>query len=113
MALTLRAVFRLALRQAKGLIGFIAVPSAAAETTPTQRDVRLRCIAKRGCTGWRKVSGHNDHALIAADISRWKRVIGGELRSQTDGRQATEVSIATGVLNRMPELVCQNYVRFT
>jgi hypothetical protein len=31
-------------------------------------------------------------------------VIGDTLRSQTDGRQATEVAIAVGVLNRMLEL---------
>ncbi len=31
-------------------------------------------------------------------------MIGNMLRSQTDGRQATEVAIAVGVLNRMLEL---------
>ena len=36
--------------------------------------------------------------------SRYKRVIGDTLRSQTDGRQATEVAVAVGVLNRMLEL---------
>ena len=36
--------------------------------------------------------------------SRYKRVIGDTLRSQTDRRQATEVAIAVGVLNRMLEL---------
>src|SRR5919112_4156533 len=41
---------------------------------------------------------------IESDISRWKRVIGDGLGSQTDGRQATEVAIAADVLNRMLEL---------
>ncbi|MDO9713048.1 hypothetical protein [Paracraurococcus lichenis] len=49
--------------------------------------------------------------MIEADVSRWKRVIGDGLRSQTDGRQATEVAIAVSVLNRMLELGCPNYVR--
>ena len=48
---------------------------------------------------------------IEADISRWKRVIGEGLRSQTDGRPVTEVAIAVGVLNRMLELGCPKYVR--
>jgi hypothetical protein len=88
-----------------------AVPSEAAETAPTQRDAHLRCIAERGRMGWQKVSGYNWRALVEADISRWKRVIGDGLRSQTDGRQATEVAIAAEVLNRMLELGRPNYVR--
>jgi hypothetical protein len=42
--------------------------------------------------------------LAEAAVSRYKRVIGGTLRSQTDGRQATEVAIAVGALDRMLEL---------
>src|SRR3712207_4461546 len=88
-----------------------AVPSARAETAPTQRDCHLQCIAERGRMGWQKASGYNDRALVEADISRWKRVIGDGLRSQTDGRQATEVAIAADVLNRMLELGRPDYVR--
>src|SRR3954447_13234089 len=68
-----------------------AVPSEAAEIAPTQRDRHLRCIAQRGRISWQKASGYNWRALVECDISRWKRVIGDRLRSQTDGRQATEV----------------------
>jgi hypothetical protein len=53
----------------------------------------------------------NWRALVEADISRWKRVIGDGLRSQTDGRQATEVAVGVGVLNRMLELGRPEYVR--
>ena len=88
-----------------------AVPSAAAETAPTQRDCHLQCIAERGRMGWQRASGYNDRALVEADISRWKRVIGDGLRSHTIGRQATEVAIAADVLNRMLELGRPNYVR--
>jgi hypothetical protein len=88
-----------------------AVPSDAAETAPTQRDAHLRCIAERGRMGWQKASGYNWRALVEADIARWKRVIGDGLRSQTDGRQATEVAIAAGVLNRMLDLGRPEYVR--
>ena len=88
-----------------------AVPSEAAETAPTQRDAHLRCIAERGRMGWQRAAGYNWRALVEADISRWKRVVGDGLRSQADGRQATEVAIAANVLNRMLELGRPEYVR--
>jgi len=56
---------------------------------------------------------YNWRALVEADIARWKRVIGDGLRSQTDGRQATEVAIAAGMLNRMLELGRPKSVRIT
>ena len=81
-----------------------AVPSDTAETTPTQRDRHLQAIAETGRMGWQRASGYNIRARIEAAVSRYKRVIGDTLRSQTDRRQATEVAIAVGVLNRMLEL---------
>jgi hypothetical protein len=88
-----------------------AVPSGTAGTAPTQRDRHLQRIAERGRLGWQKASGYHWRALIEADISRWKRVIGDALRSHTDGRQAAEVAIAAAVLNRMLELGRPGYVR--
>ena len=88
-----------------------AVRSDTAETAPTQRDAHLRCIAERGRMGWQTASGYGWRALVESDISRWKRVIGDGLRSQTDGRQATEVAIAAEVLNRMLDLGRPEYVR--
>ncbi len=60
---------------------------------------------------WQKASGYNWRALVEADISRFKRVIGGALRSRTDRRRATEVAVAVSVLNRMLELGRPEYVR--
>jgi hypothetical protein len=88
-----------------------AVPSDTAEAAPTQRDAHLRCIAERGRMGWQRASGYSWRALVEADNSRWKRVIGDGLRSRTDGRQETEVAIAANVLNRMLELGRPEYVR--
>jgi hypothetical protein len=88
-----------------------AVPSQTAETAPTQRDRHLTAIAEHGRMGWQKVSGYTWRALVEADMSRWKRVIGDRLRSHTDGRQASEIAIAAGVLNRMLELGRPEYVR--
>jgi hypothetical protein len=81
-----------------------AVPSAAVDTAPTQRDEHLCSIAERGRMGWQKASGYTRRALAEAAISRYKRVIGDALRSRTDGRRATEVRIAVHVLNRMLDL---------
>ena len=88
-----------------------AVPSEAAEITPTQPDAHLRCIAERGRMGWQRASEYSWRALVESDISRWKRVVGDGLRFQTDGRQASEVAIAADVLNRMLELGRPEYVR--
>jgi hypothetical protein len=88
-----------------------AVPSEAAETAPTQRDRHLQAITEHGRMAWQKASGYNWRALVEADISRWKRVVGDGLRFQTDGRQATEVAIAADVLNRMLDLGRPEYVR--
>ena len=88
-----------------------AVPSGTAETAPTRRDRHQGCIAERGRMGWQKASGYNRRALVEADVSRWKRVIGDGLRSRTNERQATEVAIAAKVLNRMLDLGRPEYVR--
>jgi len=88
-----------------------AVLSDTAETAPTPRDRHLEIIAERGRMGWQRASGYNWRALVEADIARFKRVIGDGLRSRTDGRQATEVAIAVGVLNRMLDLGRPEYVR--
>ena len=62
--------------------------------------------------GWvGRGSGYNYRALVEADISRYKRVIGGTLRSRTDARRATEVAIGARALNRMLKLGRPEYVR--
>jgi hypothetical protein len=88
-----------------------AVPSDNAQTAPTMRDRHLQAIVERGRMAWQKVSGYNWRALVEADISRLKRVIGNGLRSRTDRRRATEVAIAVNALNRMHEFGRPEYVR--
>jgi len=89
-----------------------AVPSDTAATTPSQRDRHLQDISEHGRMRWQKTSGYHWRALVEADISRFKRVIGDALRSRTDRRRATEVAIAVDALNRMLELGRPSYVRF-
>ncbi len=88
-----------------------AVPSDTAQTAPTMRDRHLQIIAGRGRMAWQKASGYHWRALVEADISRFKRVIGDGLRFRTDRRRATEVAIAVDALNRMLELGRPEYVR--
>ena len=63
--------------------------------------------------GWQKASGYNRWVLAEATIGRFKRVIGDRLRSRTDQRQATEMTVAVAVLNRMLELGRPKSVRIT
>ncbi|MGI4793890.1 MAG: hypothetical protein ACRYG8_07375 [Janthinobacterium lividum] len=88
-----------------------AVPSDIAQTAPTMRDRHLQTILDRGRVAWQKTAGYNWRALVEADISRFKRVIGDGLRSRTDQRRATEIAIAVNTLNRMLELGRPKYVR--
>jgi hypothetical protein len=81
-----------------------AVLSNDVESAPTQRDRHLQSIAERGRIGWQERSGYTRRALVESAISRFKRVIGDALRSQTDRRRATEVAIAVHALNHMLEL---------
>ncbi len=88
-----------------------AVPSALAETAPTQRDRHLQTIAKHGRLAWQKQSSYTKRARAEAAMGRWKQVIGDGLRARTDPRRAVEVSVAVHVLNRMLDLGRPNYVR--
>jgi hypothetical protein len=85
-----------------------AVPSAAAETAPTQRDLHLQTIAQHDRMSWQESSGYNRRARIGASNGQYKRVIGDALRSRTD---ATEIAIAAAALNRMLEFGRPSYAR--
>jgi len=89
-----------------------AAPSDTAATEPSQRDRHLQDISEHGRMRWQKTLGYHWRALVEADMSRFKRVIGDALRSRTDRRRATEVAIAVDALNRMLELGRPSYVRF-
>jgi len=96
-----------------------AVPSDTAESAPTQRDGHVQHveprgspdIAEHGRMAWQNASGYNRRARVEATMSRWKQVIGDELRAHTDERRATEVAVAVHALNRMLELGRPSYAR--
>ncbi len=87
------------------------VPSATAETAPTQRDHHLQHIAEHGRMSWQRASGYARRALAEVAIGRWKQVIGDVLRAHKDECRATEVDMAVYALNRLWELGRPNYVR--
>ena len=62
---------------------------------------------------WQKAPGYTWHALIKANISRFKKVSGTSCNSVLIGvkRQATEVAIVVSLLNQMFELGRPEYVR--
>src|SRR3954447_7367533 len=88
-----------------------AVPSEAAEATPTQRDRHLQFIAEHGRMAWQKASGYTKRARAETAIGRLKQVIGDGLRSRTERRRATEVDVAVHALNRMLDFGRPNCVR--
>ena len=88
-----------------------AILSATENTERTLRDAHIAAIAEHGRMGWQRRSGYNWRALVEADVSRWKRVIGDGLRSRADDRRATEVAIAARALNRMLKLGRPEYLR--
>jgi hypothetical protein len=65
-------------------------PCHTAQTVPTARDRHLQIIAERGRMAWQKVSGYHRRALVEADISCFKRLIGDGLRSRTDWRRGRD-----------------------
>jgi len=90
-----------------------AVPSDTAASAPTQRDGHVRHIARHGRMSWQSASGYNKNkrARVEATMSRWKQVIGDELRAHTDESRATEVAVAVHVLNCMLDLGRPSHVR--
>jgi hypothetical protein len=81
-----------------------AVPRARHETSASQRDDAIRSIQELGRRRWEKASGYTRRSLVEAAISRYRRIIGGRLRSRTLPGQRTETQIACRVLNRMTRL---------
>ncbi len=88
-----------------------AVLSPTADTDPTQRDRHIQAIAAKGRMAWQRDSGYNERARVAGQFSRWKQVIGDGLRFHSNEARATEVAVATKVLNRMFDLGRPNSVR--
>ena len=87
-----------------------AVLSGTGQTVLTMRDRYLQTIAERVRMSWQKAIGYDWRALVKADVSRLKWIIGAGLRSCTDRPRVTEVAIAVTALNRTLDLGHTEYV---
>src|ERR671912_455327 len=81
-----------------------AVPSAAAGSTPSQRDQHIQMIRDKGRLGWQKTVGYGRRSLGETAVFRYKTIIGRGLRARTLPSQKTEARVACSVLNRITRL---------
>jgi hypothetical protein len=50
---------------------------------------------------WAKLTGYNERAYVEGTFSRWKRVLGEDLSSRSDGDIDSEVYVKSLILNKM------------
>jgi hypothetical protein len=130
-ALTVRAVYGLALRQTEGFLRSVArllhldieIPdhstlsrrssslrahvrktSDTAGADSDQRDKNVEHIASHGRRHWQKASGYTRRSLVETAVWRFKNEFGGALSSRSMPAQVAEVHIACSILNTMTKL---------
>jgi hypothetical protein len=81
-----------------------ALLSETGQTEPTQRDRHLAVIQQHGRSRWQSLVGYTKRARVENAVGRFKRVIGGHLRSTNFENQKQEVKIGAHVLNKMTKL---------
>jgi transposase len=81
-----------------------AVPSAAADTDPTQRDRHIQLIGERGRLGWQRSVNYGRRSLVEGAMFRYKKVIGRSLHARSLPTQKTEARVACKVINIMTGL---------
>jgi hypothetical protein len=80
------------------------VPSATAETAPTQRDRHIQLIGERGRLGWQRAVDYGKRSLAEVAMFRYKKLIGRGLHARSLPAQKTEAKVACRVINRMTSL---------
>jgi hypothetical protein len=81
-----------------------AVPSATADTDPTQRDQHIQMIAEKGRLGWQKAVDYGKRSLVEVAMLRYKVLIGRSLRARTLSAQKVEATVGCKVINIMSSL---------
>jgi hypothetical protein len=76
-----------------------AVPSATAETAPTQRDRHIQLIGERGRLGWQRAVDYGRRSLAEVAMFRYKKLIGRNLHARTLPAQRSEAKVACKVIN--------------
>ena len=105
---TYRAVaeHRQALPNAEGVLGPKTPDVGAADKLDplTGRGRHARHVALEGRRAWERATGYGRRNAAEWTFSRYKRVLGGGLRSRSMEAQRTEANIAAAALNSMAEL---------
>ena len=81
-----------------------AVPSATADTEPTQRDRHIQLIEERGRLGWQRAVGYGKRSLVEVAVFRYKALIGRSLRARSLPAQKVEATAGCKVINIMTGL---------
>jgi hypothetical protein len=50
---------------------------------------------------WAKLVGYNRRVIVESMMSRWKRVLGSDLKSRSEDRKRTEVQLKAMMINAM------------
>ena len=70
----------------------------------SQRNQHISEIERTGRANWRRQSGYYLQSHVENTFSRFKRIIGGRLRSKHDEAQKRETLMGCSILNRMLEI---------
>jgi hypothetical protein len=81
-----------------------AAPSKTATTTPTQRHAHIATIRADGLSQWRWESGYYAQSGVENVFSRYKAIIGGNLRAKREDSVEREAQLGCAILNKLREL---------
>ncbi len=81
-----------------------AVRAAARLDPLSARGRHARHVARDGRAAWERATGYGRRNAAEWTFSRFKRVLGGALRSRGPEAQRAEAALAVGALNRMAEI---------
>ena len=82
----------------------VAVLSGDSATAPSQRDHHIAEIERIGRPEWKRQSGYYLQSHVENAFYRYKKIIGGRLRSKNDDAQEREAAIGCAILNRLLEM---------
>lgn len=76
-----------------------------------KRDRTIFDARSIGIDKWKELKGYHRRSLVECQMSRYKRIIGGRLKSRNPKNQATESRISCNILNRMASLGMPDTIR--
>ena len=81
-----------------------AVSSANSISVLCHRDRHIADIQDKGWSEWKRQSGYYMQSHAENAIYRYKKIIGGRMRTKNDDAQKREAAIGCAILNRMLEM---------